>query len=239
MAWQGLPYPLRGDEIFNHTELFFNKIPKLIVELPEKGVSTESLVTVGITSIVALVAMITNTVVLLRQQKQQGKIADKTIRAQVVTANRQDWINELRDLVAEYVSGAKYLAWIQFKYSIDFRNYKKHPVLVGGKADTVIASNQRDYKKAMDDSLEKRDQKQDKISYLMNRIILMLNAEEEECKELTNKIETLASDLVDKYFENDREYLEFRSKINARCDDIIVSFQKYLKSEWEVIKSSI
>ncbi|KTI91637.1 hypothetical protein [Enterobacter hormaechei] len=111
MAWQGFPYPARNDEVFYHANVLLEKIPKIIVQLPEKGVSLEGILTAiiagGIPALVAWFAMRANNESLMQQLAQQERITHKTLTAELITSHRKKLVDDLRD------SASKFLAYLQ------------------------------------------------------------------------------------------------------------------------------
>ncbi|EQA6223995.1 TPA: hypothetical protein QCH54_004011 [Enterobacter ludwigii] len=111
MAWQGFPFPARNDEIFYHANVLLEKIPKIIVQLPEKGMSLEGILTAviagGIPALVAWLAMRANNESLIQQLAQQERITHKTLTAELITSHRKKLVDDFRD------SASKFLAYLQ------------------------------------------------------------------------------------------------------------------------------
>ncbi|MCY0771279.1 hypothetical protein OWK27_00930 [Enterobacter cloacae complex sp. 2022EL-00788] len=108
MAWLGVPFPLVGDEAFYYAEVFLNKIPKIIVELPSKGWSIEGFLTAlvagGIPAIVAWLTLRSNVNSQKIQISQQERLTRMTLTAELVTSNRKKLIDDLRKCTSSYLS---------------------------------------------------------------------------------------------------------------------------------------
>jgi hypothetical protein len=57
-----------------------------------------------LTAVTAIIAVIIGPLLTRRQIKSSEEIARRQIRASVVSTNRQDWINTLRDALADFLS---------------------------------------------------------------------------------------------------------------------------------------
>jgi hypothetical protein len=127
MAWQGVPFSLRGDEVFYHAEMILSKVPKIIVELPSKGWSLEGFLTAlvagGIPALVAWFALRVNKDSLKVQLAHQEIITKMTLNAQLITANRKDNINNLRNITAKFLANVQ--SAINVTNAINYESRKK------------------------------------------------------------------------------------------------------------------
>lgn len=242
MGWQGIPFLMKGDEVFYHAEVLLKKIPKIVLEIPEKS-SWESILTAliagGIPAYVAYRAMKSNTQLVTQQQLQQGEIADKTIKAQVVASSRQAWINELRDLLSQFAADNRECLkrqWSYFNADVLFQQY----VLTNENLKLeVFLEERRSAQRMLEDALRARDEVLKKIHYVKNRILLMLNHDEAECAaliEMMQSIETTSSRISDDDLDT---YRQLSRHQRIELDAFISASQRYLKGEWEIIKASI
>ncbi|MES3574245.1 hypothetical protein [Enterobacter cloacae] len=111
MSWLGVPFPLQSQDVFYHAELFLNKIPKVLIEMPEKSINLDTFLTAlvagGIPAIVAWFTLRSNKVSLKEQLLHQEHIAKLTLNAQVVTASRKDSITAIRSTTAKFLANVQ------------------------------------------------------------------------------------------------------------------------------------
>jgi hypothetical protein len=111
MTWQGTPFPLRSEDIFYHADVLLNKIPRVFVELPDKGWNFETFVTAlvagGIPAFVAWLAMRANNRSMQQQLEQQERITRMTLTVEHVITNRKKQIEELRHCSANFLAYAQ------------------------------------------------------------------------------------------------------------------------------------
>lgn len=243
MAWQGIPFLLKGDEVFYHAEILLSQIPKIVLEMPEKGGGLEAFFTAliagGIPAIVAYLAMRSNTKLITKQQVQHGEIADKTIKAQVVAANRQAWINEIRDLMSQFAADNRECFKRQWNYFCADELFSKYQLNDKNIKLDVFLEERRSAQRMLEDALRDRDVVLKKIHYVKNRILLMLNHEEAKCAdliEMMTSIENIAIGLTD---DDLKTYRRLNKKLKIETDNFITASQSYLKAEWEAIKASL
>lgn len=105
MAFQGVPFNV-GGEVLAKAYVTLEHIPKILIDNGSNGFSLgsilSSLVAGGIPAVVAILVMRNNNKILKEQIQTQLLITEKTIKAQLVSSNRKEQINTLRDLVSEY-----------------------------------------------------------------------------------------------------------------------------------------
>lgn len=140
MAWQGIPFPIRSEDAFYYADVVLNKIPKIIVELPDKGWSLEGLATAllagGIPALVAWLAMRANNKTMKLQLEQQERITRMTLTAELITANRRKLVDELRD------SSSKFLAYAQTAINVsnNLMNEEKKSIPDQDKLNALMQS---------------------------------------------------------------------------------------------------
>ncbi|MGP0854839.1 hypothetical protein ACJ8QI_09000 [Serratia sp. CY84636] len=242
MDWQGIPFLMKGDEVFYHAEVLLSKIPKIVLEIPDKS-SWESFLTAliagGIPAYVAYRAMKSNTQLVTQQQLQQGKIADKTIKAQVVASSRQVWINEIRDLLSQFAADNRACLKRQWDYFNADNLFQQYALTEQNINIEVFLEERRTAQRMLEDAIRARDEILNKINYVKNRILLMLNHDEAECAaliELMSSIEKKSSNLSEADL---KDYRDVSRQLRVDIDYFIICAQKYLKGEWEIIKASI
>ncbi|HDR2520045.1 TPA: hypothetical protein QCI30_004598 [Enterobacter ludwigii] len=108
MAWLGVPFQLSSAEVFYNARLALDQIPKIIIENADKSVVSDSIIAAliggAIPALVAYFALKHNSSSLEKQLTQQSELANTTLKAQIVTANRKDWVNDLRDSTSLYLA---------------------------------------------------------------------------------------------------------------------------------------
>lgn len=120
MAWQGIPFPL-SESVLSATILNVEKIPKVVID---SGFGWDSVIGSFIAGLIpAFIAWYSikkNLSALEKDRENQQKsfdkdrnaqldIAAKNLNAQVLSGNRQQWINSLRDTTAEYLGAVHQL----------------------------------------------------------------------------------------------------------------------------------
>lgn len=242
MSWHGIPFLLKGDEVFYHAEVLFSKIPKIVLEIPDKSgweAFFTALVAGGIPAYVAYRAMKSNTQLVTQQQVQQGEIADKTIKAQVVASSRQAWINELRDLISQFAADNRECLKRQWNYFTADVLFQQFALTDENLKLEVFLEERRFAQRMLEDALRARDEVLKKIHYVKNRILLMLNHDEEECAALIGMMKSI--EIISSSLNNDclGTYRHLNERQNFELDAFISASQIYLKGEWEIIKASI
>lgn len=128
MAWQGIPFPLRIDDVFYHANIALDKIPKIVIEnISKKEVSDTIIAAViggGIPALVAIVAMFLNARSLKKQMENHERIASDTLKGQLVTAYRKDWVNDLRNATSLYLANMQEA--INAFASLDFEKKRRN-----------------------------------------------------------------------------------------------------------------
>jgi hypothetical protein len=108
MAWLGIPFQLSSSEIFYNARLALDKIPKVIFENADKSMISDAIIAAfiggALPAIVAFFALRHNSKSLKDQLNQQSDLANTTLKAQIVTANRKDWVNDLRNTTSSFLA---------------------------------------------------------------------------------------------------------------------------------------
>lgn len=105
----------------------------------------------GITALAAIVGVIIGSIVSLLIARQQFK-------ATVISANRQQWINKLRDCIADFQTKAK-IALVETSLAL--------------KVETAVAANEKNHDEALKG-----------MCFLANKVALLLNPNESDHSEL-------------------------------------------------------
>ncbi|MEG4678894.1 hypothetical protein UXO62_01455 [Enterobacter cloacae] len=108
MSWQGIPFPFNSAEIFYNAKLALYKIPKIIIENADNTILSDTIIAAfiggALPALVAYLALRHNSKSLKAQLNQQSELASSALKAQIVTANRKDWVNDLRDTTSNYLA---------------------------------------------------------------------------------------------------------------------------------------
>lgn len=171
----------------------------------------------------------------------QKEIAERNFNMQVLSANRQAWINRLRDLIAEYMAVAPDFLTAQH----DFINRKEYYAAIAEKRKILVNSGSKSeavnqtYSEASENlvkSIKHLSEMRQKEKLLTGNIKLMLNPEEKwygvlegifgEVTIIYNSLETLDQDVLLEKFNN----------INSQISRCLICSQELLKYEWERVK---
>lgn len=253
MTWQGIPYPLSN--ILESSYLTVSKIPTVVVDT---GFAWEnvlgSLIAGAIPAYIAWYTIKKNIKALevdrLRQQETFDKdraaqldIASKNLNAQVLSNNRQQWINALRELMAEYLSLTSELLGSQHQFIISKVFYErmeeKHKKSYReGPAFKPSANVQEQYKeasRALKDSIKILSENRVKEKLLVSKIKMMLNPNESWYDEVVS----LFADVTICYnslSNNEDSYFKSIQEMYGYSDELLGVAQKILKYEWERVK---
>lgn len=174
-------------------------------------------------------------------RKNQKEIADRSFNMEVLSANRQAWINKLRDLIAEYMAVAPDFLTAQF----EFINSKEYFQSVSNKRMGLLNQNspnetvERNYKEASERlnlSMNRLNECRKKEKLLTGHVKLMLNPEEKwfgilvgvfnEVTKIWNSLTVLEQDT----------YLAKIGEMSHQMDRCLCCSQDLLKYEWERVK---
>jgi len=170
----------------------------------------------------------------------QKEIAEKNFNMQVLSANRQAWINRVRELLAEYMSIAPDFLTAQFEF-INSRNHfeaqcKKKTLVFNGIVDQTSKDAYAEARDRLGNSISKLNETRQKEKLLTSTIQLMLNPQEKWYRKLTTifmEVRVIYNSLTTL---EQKVYLE---KINALSDEVekcLACSQELLKYEWERVK---
>lgn len=212
MDWQGIPYLL----VHNSTRLDINKLPTIVVD---SGFAWENVIGAVIAgSIPAFIAWYTikkNMSALKEDRDAQLDIASKNIKAQVLSGNRQQWINSLREATAEYIAAVHAVR--------KSRTMARHCLSVSKKEGTDFVLTYRSVIEAMT-----KDAKE--LERLKYKILLLINPLEPEAIEIDR--------ILKKVQKNSGSFDERpnKKKLYTLTKELVSVTQRYLKKEWVRVK---
>lgn len=237
MAWQGIPFPLFVTNTLD-AGLTVTKIPELIVNTGfgwdnVAGSVTAAFIGAALPTAIAWYTIKKNddNAALDRQNQQsdleatretQLQMSQLAFNAQVLSANRQQWINNLRDNCAEFVKFAE-----QHKHLRRFYAAEKKGINWGNGTEQQAAIY-------FDGFLDAGY----RMSEMATKIELMLNPTEITSRAilhcLRSIIEMFEKEQIDMFFVDG-------SEVKKEYGNLIKSFvkvtQRCLKNEWKRVKS--
>ncbi|MEX0828248.1 MAG: hypothetical protein WD005_04775, partial [Haliea sp.] len=143
------------------------------------------------------------------QLQHQFEQAEREIKANNDSKNRQNWINELRSDLAKFVSLSSSYIRHKSQFVRKIRKTGERPDLTSEFMQEIS-----------------------KISEVRARIELRLNPKEELHKNLIDELHVMLETIQKEFQQNDDVWEEFREI----RDTIIKYSQAILKSEWERVK---
>lgn len=169
-------------------------------------------------------------------RQTQITVAEKNFNMQVLSANRQAWINTFRDLISEYcVETNKNLTELSeqqlmnIQYNSYDAAYKKFPENLEAKrlyekALSELASAQK--------TLEDTQYSIDRIKY---KIILMINPNEDEANTIMQIMKSMRVKIAT-FGREQESYENIYHGIYKDTEALISITHKLLKKEWERVK---
>ncbi|MCE3272234.1 MAG: hypothetical protein K0S57_2631 [Ramlibacter sp.] len=198
------------------SEIAVRELPKLVLDSPTDWLAVLSFL------ITAIVVLGTTWLTIRNYQKTidlQDRIAKKSqeiettkSRVEILSKNRQDWINTLRNTISEYVSVM--LSLVQLK---ELRRAVQTDFERLGNTGNIEATVEWNYKVHAARTL---------ATQLRVKIRLLSNPREEDFVSLLKAIDQL-HDAVD----------ASRKSVGEEIEAVITTSQKILKSEWERVKN--
>jgi hypothetical protein len=159
----------------------------------------------------------------------QRDIAERNLRAQVRSKNRQDWINELRTQIAEFIALLP-IKHVRLRMVVskenDFRAAQENFKMTGGANGEVWL------RRANEEYCQARQQDDDchlQLARTLAKVDLLLNPNEQPCADLIRLMKNVFSRLSN---------MESVAQ-NTTEDDMVAITQRtqtILKSEWEKVK---
>lgn len=175
-------------------------------------------------------------------RETQKNIAERNFNVQVLSANRQAWINKLRDLISEYMSIAP--DFLTVKY--EFNNHNHYFKSIADKkirlleqhnvTNEAVEKNFADAAEKLNRAITKLSECRIKEKLLTGNIKLMLNPEEKwypilsgifiEVTKIYNTLDGLEDDI----------YLSKINEMSHQMELCLCCSQDLLKYEWERVK---
>ncbi|BEN39450.1 hypothetical protein PTR23_03305 [Serratia nevei] len=236
MNWQGVPFNFFSDNTIDNVFLTLSKLPVISIDT---GFSWDNFVSALIGGLIpAGIALYTiannnNSSELQRKEqikdlkqarKTQLKISERSFNAQVLSANRQNWINNLRDLTADFT-----------KLCSSHMYYRKLYVA----EQEGINWSMGDHKQA-DIYLSKIVSSGEDVIAALTRVRLMLNPNEITSSAIIKAMmemitiarKTSTKNMPKELFEAPPEYYSYEKRYLAVV-------QRCLKTEWKRVKSGM
>jgi len=227
MAWPGIPHPFFTGNYQDYGYLSLTRIPKIVVD---SGFAWDSVLGAFIAGLIpAYIAWYTikKNISAMKEDRvhqqdsfdkdrnAQLEIATRNIKAQVISANRQQWINNLRESTAEYLSAVHSLR--------KSRTIARHCLALSKKDGTDFLIAHRDAINGMTNDARI-------VENLKYKILLLINPAEPEAIEINRILQEISS--------NTGSFQEKPNKIKlyALSKELIAITQIYLKNEWVRVK---
>lgn len=235
MTWQGVPFAFNLDSI-NQTLLRVGQIPTVHVDT---GFGWDtlfgSIVAGAIPAFIAWYTIKKNLAALEKDRADQQStfdkdrdaqlnIAAKNLNAQVLSNNRQQWINALRKNIAEFVS----LSASAIQHKVTWHLHVKDFHFRDG-----TESHGRDF-------LNSFFKEKYQMVGLVTEIQLMLNPNEEDSKAIINCLDSINALMDDEQvvnFYNPEN--DVKHRYERYIEKLIQVAQKCLKAEWDRVKQVI
>ena len=178
-----------------------------------------------------------------KDRETQRDIAEQNFNMQVLSANRQAWINTLRDLLSEYMALAPDLLRVQneFNNCVNEHNLKSSNIKkVFAVHDKVEEQSQlANASVRLNTAMEILNSKKEKERLLKAKIKLMLNPSENWYAQITtifNRVTIIYNSLnrtrMDSFDEKNVEMIDV-------VEELVTFSQKLLKYEWERVKKGV
>lgn len=164
----------------------------------------------------------------------------KTIKSQVVSKARHEWIQEVRNLVSEYLS----------------KTYNFYILIILNVDNETMILNEKDYKILQDKQLEIQklsvkirlffgEYKYTKTGEEKDSLNIEYNSKIKKIERLTDEIETIFRERNSKVEESEEEtketrerVIKLRKELDLYIENVTEYTSKYLKTEWEKTKNN-
>lgn len=215
MAWLDFGFKFDGVSFLDTGILTIDKIPEITLNT-DFGWDTfiSTIFASAITGAISYYAIRSNTKTINDERERQERLTNKQLKAQYVSSNRQQWINELRVNVATYTSDV--IAFIN-AHITGYNEFLKHGTL--------------DYARRVEIKNERRAIEKN-MTYSASIILLLLNPDEKESEVIAKIIDDIAiycNQLTDNQMINP-------GLLNGYLRDIQNTVKIVCKNEWEKIK---
>ncbi|CAI0824459.1 Uncharacterised protein [Serratia proteamaculans] len=178
-----------------------------------------------------------------KDRQTQLLIAKQNFDMQVLSVNRQQWINNLRDLLAEYMAMIPLLLDAKFKYLNKNAHYQK--VYEQGERSPesygleIYRDGLNSRNLELHESIAFFDELKTQERLLIAKVKMMLNPKEKWYSDFefqTNKV------LVNYSSFSDLDMDKYKEKLNVQeqcIESILILTQELLKYEWERVKKGV
>lgn len=262
MAWQGVPFPYLSN-VAEHLSVAFSSIPKIIFESPTDWttpIMTAAAAVIGgcIPAAIAWRTFKLSSAQMQAERQEQQRflreeriaqnesleadrqmqflIAEKNFNMEVLSVNRQAWINNVRDLIAECCV----LCTKMFDEQYDINNKSK---LYQDFVDEYYTPVNTDYRELYTQFAEELraarqtyNQTREKSDLLYSQIQLMLNPGEVECSSIITvlfRLRCRGAELL----EEGNTYASVYGNLRTDISELINLTHVCLKKEWVRVKS--
>ncbi|EBS3030300.1 hypothetical protein GUO43_001808 [Salmonella enterica] len=234
MAWRGIPFPFSGEEI-SVVDLLVKNLPQIKV-LSESGFAWDSLAASALGALIAAVIpgfiawwSINKNIQTLKedrdaQQKSfdvdraaQLDLATKNLNAQVLSTNRQQWINSLRESASEFLES---IGSLRRSRTIARYCLKKTSKEEG-----------KDFFLDFQDAIRAMSEDNKKVDLLKFKIQLLLNPSEPESIHINKLMDDIIRNTGTLKTRPDKDAIRDLSKL------FVETLQVVVKKEWERVKS--
>lgn len=128
MTWLGIPFPSSSSNFLDSGILTLGKLPTIVVD---SGFGWDNvfasilgaLIGATIPAAISYYAISNSAETMKKDRDEHAKYAREQLRAELVSSSRQNWINELRDNAARYISVANKLNNLQILITNEFRKH--------------------------------------------------------------------------------------------------------------------
>ncbi|MBT1814097.1 hypothetical protein KKZ88_16445 [Enterobacter roggenkampii] len=227
MAWSGVPHPFSSVHYLDYGFLNVTKIPTIVVDT---GFAWDSVLGAFIAGLIpAYIAWYTikKNISAMKEDRvhqqdsfdkdrnAQLEIATKNIKAQVISANRQQWINNLRESTAEYISAVHSLR--------KSRTIARHCLALSKKDGSDFLTVHRDAINSMTNDSRV-------VENLKYKILLLVNPAEPEAIEINRILQEISAN-TGSFRERPN-----KKKLYELSKELVAITQVYLKKEWIRVK---
>ncbi len=178
-----------------------------------------------------------------KDRQTQLAIAKQNFNMQVLSVNRQAWINNLRDLLADYSSIAPELLSAKFNYlnkkgAYDTVMHKLNES--AGKISSDYYQNLFDHHSSeLNDSIDNFEAIKTRATLLVAKIQMMLSPQETWYAQLDREFNTVEV-IYNSFIMLDMNvYASKIEELNKCLDSVLKISQGLLKYEWERVKQGI
>ncbi|MHA3718050.1 hypothetical protein [Yersinia enterocolitica] len=260
MEWRGIPYPETVELIVTNANLAIDKIPKVYIDT---GDNTFAIVAAMVATIVgSLIAGSIPAAIAWRTIKKNQEsveadrvaqqasfdkdreaqllIAIRSFNAQVLSTNRQAWINELREIITEFISSIEPYINSYQDYISASKGYEEFKIYYDAekvKTNSLIDGID-DFRNAWKNARIKNQEQEKALNKMITKTSLMLNPKENSYTEIIsimNEIYIIPKKAIK---AENYDFTGMYTAVFKKSDDLLKQVQKCLKEEWEKVKTA-